>query len=41
MVPGGRPGEVLAVQLTMADDENVRIIYILTRTTPCSSHEAK
>jgi hypothetical protein len=39
IVPGGKTGEVLAVQLTMADDETVRVIYILGRKTTCPSHE--
>jgi hypothetical protein len=41
LVPGGKPGEVLAVQLRMVDDESVRIIYILGRNMPCSSQEGK
>ena len=41
MVPAGKPGEVLAVQLTSADDETVRIIYTLGRNRACSSDEGE
>ena len=36
LVPGGKPNEVLAVQLAHADDDTVRITYILGRGKSCA-----
>ena len=35
----GRPQRVLAIQLTKADDETVRLIYMFTQDAPCTTEK--